>query len=57
MQEAKEGHAKLRAKHMAKFMMKIDTDSNGSISEAEFTAHAMQKFKKADKDGDGNLTG
>jgi len=57
MQEAKEGHAKLREKHMAKFLMKIDTDSNGSISEAEFASFTMQKFKKADKDGDGNLTG
>lgn len=56
-EEAKEGHSKLREKHMSKFMMKIDTDSDGVISEKEFTAFTMAKFKKADTNGDGNLTG
>ncbi|MEH6402800.1 MAG: EF-hand domain-containing protein [Sneathiella sp.] len=57
LQEAKDGHAKMREKHMAKFLMKIDKDSNGSVSEEEFVAFTMEKFNKADKDGDGNLTG
>lgn len=35
---------------------KIDTDNNGTISQAEFTASNVAKFNKKDKNKDGNVS-
>lgn len=47
--------AKMDAKVDEKFM-KMDTDGNGSISEAEFTAAKAEKFGDADTNGDGAIS-
>jgi hypothetical protein len=35
---------------------KTDTDGDGKITEAEFMAHAKERFTKMDEDNDGSLT-
>lgn len=35
---------------------RIDKDSNGTISQAEFTAANVEKFNKKDKNKDGNVS-
>ncbi len=35
---------------------RIDKDSNGTISQAEFTASNVEKFNKKDKNKDGNVS-
>lgn len=39
-----------------RMMEHMDTDRNGTISEAEFVDGAKQHFKEMDKNGDGQLT-
>ncbi len=56
LEEAKKGRKAVRMAHKAEMMKKIDTDGNGLVSEAEFTAIAAKKFKKMDANGDGNLS-
>ncbi len=56
LKEAREGHQKMREKRKAEMMMKVDTNSDGQVSEAEFTDYTLKKFKKADANGDGNLS-
>jgi hypothetical protein len=57
-----EGHGKhhrwgKRGGHHGMKMMKMaDTDNDGAISQAEFTAAAEQRFAAADTNGDGQLT-
>lgn len=34
---------------------KMDTNGDGAVSKAEFTAHADAKFSKYDKDGNGTI--
>jgi Ca2+-binding EF-hand superfamily protein len=45
-----------KEKRLTEVMMRFDTDSDGKVSEAEVVAFATEKFKKADKNGDGSLT-
>lgn len=40
----------------ARMMEKIDTDGDGKISKAEFTAAQEERFTKTDTDGDGFLS-
>lgn len=47
--------AKMDAKIDEKFS-KMDTDGNGSISEAEFTSAKAEKFSEADTNGDGMIS-
>lgn len=37
-------------------MARADTDRDGAISQAEFTAAALARFERADADGDGTVT-
>ena len=46
----KHGHGMMR------MMKTADTDANGSISQAEFTAFGMQRFDRMDANGDGQVT-
>ena len=55
-EEAAKGPQKFHEKMVAKKMMKFDTDSDGFVSEAEFTGHILKRFKEADKDQDGKLS-
>lgn len=54
--EAKEAHERMKKERLTNMMMRLDTDSNGEVSEAEYTAFTLEKFKKADKDGNGSLS-
>lgn len=38
------------------FFEKLDTNGDGSVSKAEFTAKSDERFAKMDTDGDGNIT-
>lgn len=49
----KKGDCKSR---YCKMFDKKDSNSDGVISKAEFTAHAEKKFAKMDTDGNGKLT-
>ena len=40
----------------AKMFEKLDENGDGSVSHAEFLAHAGARFAKMDADGDGTLT-
>lgn len=54
--EAKSAHKRMKNERMTNMMMRLDTNSDGEVSEAEFTAFTLTKFKKADKDGNGSLS-
>ena len=54
--EAKSAHERMRKERMINMMMRLDTDSNGEVSENEFIAFTLDRFKKADKDGNGILS-
>ncbi len=51
---AADGHPK--GDRGAKFFEKLDTDKNGSISEAEFLAKSKERFAEMDANKDGNVT-
>lgn len=42
--------------HRGKMMEKIDTDGDGKVSKAEFTASHEERFTKTDTDQDGFLS-
>ncbi|MBW4329401.1 EF-hand domain-containing protein [Stakelama sp. CBK3Z-3] len=44
-----------KGQRQARMMARVDTDKNGSISQAEFRAAAMQRFAKADANNDGRI--
>jgi len=43
-------------KHVDEWFAKADTDGNGTISKAEFTADASAMYDEADTNDDGQLT-
>jgi hypothetical protein len=53
---AKRGEAPDPAK-AARRMRRLDTDTNGSVSLAELQAEEMEKFARADADGNGKIEG
>ena len=50
-----DGHKK-GGDHKGKMFEKHDTNGDGQISEAEFLAHAKEKFTKMDANSDGVVT-
>jgi len=42
--------------HVNEWIKDADTDGNGTVSKAEFTADAGKKFDEADKNSDGQLS-
>ena len=53
----KRGHKGMRGHRSGMHMLRMaDTDGDGAVSQAEFTAGAMKMFDAADADNDGTVT-